>query len=445
MNWMLELSSELMKYIWSSEALYNQWLETRSSIDANSISEGNSTLSCFIDPCLPRSNSIPKDSVDDHEKKGPSDRTLIRRTNAIEWLSKVQGLQNSLLFLCHIMGGGAARATEIETYQCENGPNSLRNIYVAQGEIIIIARYNKTSSMSGHDRVIARFLDKRTSRLFLLYLSLIKPLEVWLISIVHGESRARDHAKFMFVDSGISFDERKIRSVIQTTFANHKVAFNFMQYRHYQSAMAERFMSSQFVRGLYEDDNFSSSSQYCSANRSMVAHNQAGHSVKTASRVYGTGSHSLQGISTFQLSQYRDASQSWWNLLLNSQGQVDQDVPCNATVAVAAEEIRKPEIAVEGSQKDQNVQLLQAKDFRKILSEEIRTGFADALCDKRKACFEPDTQEKDETEKLGSRTGGSRARDSKRKRLGLYRTSAVPIWTDRKAVSYTHLTLPTIA
>lgn len=432
MYWMLELSSELMKYIWSSEALYNQWFETRSSTDSNSISEGDSTLSCFIDPCLRRSNSIPKDRVDDHKKKGPSDETLIRRTNATEWLSKAQGLQNSLLFLCHIMGGGAARATEIETYQCENGPNSLRNIYVSQGEIIIIARYNKTSSMSGHDRVIARFLDKRTSRLFLLYLSLIKPLEVWLINIMHGESRARDHAKFMFVDTGISFDERKIRSVIQTTFANHKVAFNFMEYRHYQSAMAERFMSSQFVRGLYEDDNFSSPSQYYSANRSMVAHNQAGHSVQTASRVYGTGSHSLQGISTFQLSQYRDASRSWWNLLLSSKEQVDPAVPCTATVAVAGEEIRKPEINVEGAQKGRNVQLLQAKDFRKILSEEIRTGFADDLCEKRKACFEPDTQETDETEKLGSKPGDSRARDSKRKRLGSHQTSTVPIATDRK-------------
>lgn len=394
-EWALETSSSLISYICSSDKLYDEWFLSNNMCKSTNNEVENGAFREAVDE---RGSSVPdtgmvsnerditntslREHVSLHEKL-----YVLNIEYAKRWLQRVQCFLESMLVIAHIMGGGTARATEIGTYQCQNGPYSARNVYITQGEVVLVCRYNKTQAMTGKQRVIARVLDQKSSWLFLMYFILVKPLEVWLVEKLHGKKRAEEHSKILFVDGGARFSDERIRSVVQASFAANGIPFNFIQYRHYQAAMAERFLSSRFVRSLYESDD---SNDYPSTDQChdvcSILHDQAGHSAGTVSKTYGTGAHTMKGISTHQLAMFREASIAWQRLLARS---LQEDNRNKARERSPREEDSERPLEKQARELATKTMLLPLtnqpasgfteQNLRKIISEEIRASLAKAL------------------------------------------------------------------
>ena len=74
------------------------------------------------------------------------------------YLRQVDRFRELLLFCIHVTGGQPARGPEITTARFRNGYMQDRNVFVIQGHIVIVTRYQKSQSQFDKPKVIPRFL-----------------------------------------------------------------------------------------------------------------------------------------------------------------------------------------------------------------------------------------------------------------------------------------------
>lgn len=291
----------LLEHLWNADGKSSIWFE---KVESRPDQIGSS-------------NSFPK-------------KYIVNEAVSRRWLHRAQILQKILLALLHVTGGGPARGTEIATYLVRNTSESQRSIFVLQGYMNIIARYNKTQACTQKMKPIIRMLPLSVSRLFLLYLLVVKPFEVFLVHNIHGYSAASRHSDYLFVESGKPFDGEKVCGSITAEFARKNLSLGFAQFRHFQSAMVRRFLDDRNVefldllsRGETEPTEsiqsakrrLLSSSSFMTGSHSHQLFQQAGHSNLTADRQYATGKHTLPGASSSDIDKFRKASLALHNLL----------------------------------------------------------------------------------------------------------------------------------
>ncbi|KAK2927994.1 hypothetical protein FoTM2_013170 [Fusarium oxysporum f. sp. vasinfectum] len=81
-----------------------------------------------------------------------------------------------LLLLAHITGGQPSRGEEITGLRLINGINRDRNIFIIDGEVILVTQYHKSLAHFDSPKVIPRFLPRRIGQLFVIYIIYIRPL-----------------------------------------------------------------------------------------------------------------------------------------------------------------------------------------------------------------------------------------------------------------------------
>ncbi|KAK6343770.1 hypothetical protein TWF730_011357 [Orbilia blumenaviensis] len=75
-----------------------------------------------------------------------------------------------------LTSGAPPRGTEIITLLKENTATQRRNIFVVDGDVMILSAYNKTQGITGHASPIYRFLPKAIGEQLILYLFHVEPL-----------------------------------------------------------------------------------------------------------------------------------------------------------------------------------------------------------------------------------------------------------------------------
>src|SRR5579859_1198667 len=83
--------------------------------------------------------------------------------------------QHNQIILVHITGGQPGRGTEITTLRYANSMQTLRNIFVKEGQVMIMTENHKSEAMTDQSKVIPRFLCSRVSKLLVVYLSDVLP------------------------------------------------------------------------------------------------------------------------------------------------------------------------------------------------------------------------------------------------------------------------------
>ncbi|KAK9349549.1 hypothetical protein V1523DRAFT_327671, partial [Lipomyces doorenjongii] len=96
---------------------------------------------------------------------------------AQDYLKSSTKLLESLFLLMHLTYGSPARITEINTWKHVNSVNGSRNLYCHARGLIFLGLYNKTTSLTGLERIIVHLIPARLEVLFLQYLIYIRPLE----------------------------------------------------------------------------------------------------------------------------------------------------------------------------------------------------------------------------------------------------------------------------
>ncbi|KAF1922122.1 uncharacterized protein M421DRAFT_79517, partial [Didymella exigua CBS 183.55] len=95
----------------------------------------------------------------------------------------VRQIERFLELLClavHVTGGQPARGPELLSVRWRNGVLQDRNLYVMEGQVVVITRYHKLQAQWDQPRVVARFLPDRLGQLLAAYLLYVRPLQTML-------------------------------------------------------------------------------------------------------------------------------------------------------------------------------------------------------------------------------------------------------------------------
>ena len=333
-----EWAISIVKHIWSEECLFHEFFGK----------------SIYTDKTAgKRFGSAPRSAVTPDHFRGME----LRKIRLQRYLDDCQEVLKRLLACLHVIGGGTARSTEME-YLFKNSAESHRNIFVFQGELVFIARYNKNEAARGRTDIIARFPDSESSKLLIKYLLFVKPVEEVFMHYLHGENIAEAHGLHCFADVGKPYSGDKCRREIVDLFQKAEIPFGFLEYRHYFAAMARKHLSKHLLKNLIVDlqdfesldrvsvhpvagfipqNPFETTEQECipdeetshtlasplSISRGRIPdlssifpiHEQAGHTRATADRIYGLSATDMSGLGHSKLEAFRMTSRAWQSTL----------------------------------------------------------------------------------------------------------------------------------
>lgn len=241
---------------------------------------------------------------DDEREKGPIGKlgTVDLFRNGVErWLKLCEEVQMYLLSLMHVSGGSPARATEICTLNVQNSSTATRNVFVSQREVVFISRYSKSRCIRGGDKHLGRFMDSTTSKLFLMYLTMIRPIEVVFIQFLTGDENLwKEHMLSMFCERGVQMRDDRVRTVVTSLLEEQGIRLTFQQLRHFMTGMAKTI-------GSRENMDL----QLVAEEVEETAHELAGHSASSVQRAYARSWEEHTSISTNSLARFRNWCFIW--------------------------------------------------------------------------------------------------------------------------------------
>lgn len=227
--------------------------------------------------------------------------STVRREAVQKWLANGKSIQEKLLPCLHISSGSPGRSTELETMTLYNTESHPRNVYISQGRLVFVTRYSKSRWLTGADKIIPRFPDQETSKLFLSYLVLFRPLESLFVKLLFGEEVMTNHMTALFTERGRPYSATRIRDIIRSTFHEHSLPIQYNHFRHFSAGIIPTVTQTSPV--LLRDELISE--------HRAIAHLQAGHSPETAEASYARRSDDIPSLPTSALAKYRLFSLEW--------------------------------------------------------------------------------------------------------------------------------------
>ena len=235
-------------------------------------------------------------------------RSLVRsRDGKIEvhpekWRKYRLQLQNflGLLYLLVHINDVARRGVELIPVRYANAPQNPRNIFVYDGQVMIATGYDKTQAMTGHQKVIARFLGHRVSQLVVKLLVDVFPFT----TLVDREHIPRAARCFLWADrNGIWKTPQVTKTFVAETSMRLSFRITLQDYRHIGKAIDR-----EHVRGIAAD---------LEGDVDDVHDLAFAHSTNTADNVYGIDASMLRSLNSRTLQAFRAVSNRWhqfWRL-----------------------------------------------------------------------------------------------------------------------------------
>jgi hypothetical protein len=232
---------------------------------------------------------------------------LWKKSSCIEWLNRCKKLLETLIVLCHVLGGQPARGTELATLRWRNAIDEQRGVYWANGTIMLLVMYSKTRSITGRNKLIPRFMPKRLGTMLAEYLAIVRPLEVFFSEKFQCKGAA-DLNEFLWADprKGLWTGDF-ISDIMKRTTSRHGMhGLGFREYRQVATAFMEHHLK--YKADDREDRNINA-----------VFDMQAGHSSRTAGVHYAVATEDHRQVSREAMHQYFLVSRKWQELLLEEQ------------------------------------------------------------------------------------------------------------------------------
>ena len=119
----------------------------------------------------------------------------------------------------HLVYGSPARGSELLTAKIINCAEGIRGWYVISSRVVIVCRWQKSSSLEGgKDTVIPRVLDATVSRLFVRYLAYIHPVQIFLASVLNWSPSKVDNVRlFLYVQRGARIETNTLSDWLKLT------------------------------------------------------------------------------------------------------------------------------------------------------------------------------------------------------------------------------------
>ncbi|KAI9802762.1 MAG: hypothetical protein M1833_001361 [Piccolia ochrophora] len=242
-----------------------------------------------------------------------SEPLRIRKGGLTRYLKELDRFLMLLLLLVHFTGGGTARGTELASIKWQNTANSRRNIYVVGEHVMCLVEYHKSEKLSGHPKVIPRFLPFRVGRLMIAYLADVLLFSRWLASSIDEPERvvANDYVWVKDFSSREPISSTKI-SVEMGAASEPYLGFGLQLHSYRQIHIAIR------KRYLDQDPRTGSMEGGAGENDGAVDVDgalQSGHSSRTESLHYALTVTELNSLTDETMRQMRRVSTRWHEFL----------------------------------------------------------------------------------------------------------------------------------
>jgi len=203
---------------------------------------------------------------------------------------QVERFLEKLLFLVHLTAGQPGRGPEITSIRHSNSATTRRNIYIHDGQIMIVTVYHKSQAITDNHKLIPRFLAAEAGRMIVIYLSEILPFAIMLDSGSGSVS-----SDFLWFRNGKPWVTPNLTEILRkVTGVNLGVELGTADYRHVASGL-----NREHVQGLMplEDDSDS---------KDENPHDlQAAHSSQTADHIYGIRTDILKSLTEASIKTFK--------------------------------------------------------------------------------------------------------------------------------------------
>jgi hypothetical protein len=82
----------------------------------------------------------------------------------------------------HVVGSQLAHRLELLSVRWRNRVLQDQNLYVIDGQVVVVTRYHKTQAQWDRPKVVARFLPEAVGQLIAAYLLYVQPIRALLYS-----------------------------------------------------------------------------------------------------------------------------------------------------------------------------------------------------------------------------------------------------------------------
>lgn len=228
------------------------------------------------------------------------------------WLTAYTELSRLYLLRCEMLAGGPRRGTELifMLYRSsETQPD--HNLSLVDQYRILRTTYGKTSSISGKDRFILHSLDAVTGDVMLRDLIFARPFAVMAASMCFPAQpeNADRYKSYLFVNNTRLFTTEDLSSAMKIWTGKYlKYAFGVQVWRHVSIGWRrKKCPGASYFAEDYED---------------YIGAEQAGHSWRVETKVYGLSPDALAGLPEDSLHLYLRASGGWQSVMRTVPGTV---------------------------------------------------------------------------------------------------------------------------
>lgn len=218
------------------------------------------------------------------------------------WLEDHAECTRLLSLLMQLSGGQPCRGVEFCLMKVANMAHRMRNFHwVNPGMLVYVMYYNKTTSNTSMDRVVAHAVPWRVARIFLVLHGLVNPFASMLVKHLYGKPARFVQETSAFALFGKEMVSEQLSAECANFFKNSLgVDVRLRIFRQFMIACQRQLMPDAFAP-IHLASN--------------VVDAQAGHSTETALQHYAilAGEHHLFSHNT--ILKYIAASSRWWVVL----------------------------------------------------------------------------------------------------------------------------------
>ena len=157
-----------------------------------------------------------------------------RRQKVEEFLILLKQFRGSFIRAVHIWSGQPGRGPEITTIKHCDTEELPKNVFVFDGQVMIITDRDKSKKLTGRGRMVARFLPEHLSRVMVAYIAWLLPFEKVLhkLSGIRGPGESLEPWIWKTAAHGLWDTERLSKDLCLLTGLHLGVELGVSNYRH---------------------------------------------------------------------------------------------------------------------------------------------------------------------------------------------------------------------
>jgi hypothetical protein len=225
------------------------------------------------------------------------DPSIIWNQNALAmWARAVDRMHALLFLLMHFTADGPPCGEEYSSYLIRNTEHFDMTFYWSAGTIMTFQRYHKGANARPLVKLIPRFLPPELNLLFIEYMLLVRPVQLFIVGLGGNMEAARQYTNLWAIERDAAMNGGNVSRL---------VAGAFLEHANFDIGIADYCHLAAYFGGAIKQS-------YCTE---FPIDETSGHSSATAARHYANCYNDHRFMDNQQMYTYKLAAKAWHRLL----------------------------------------------------------------------------------------------------------------------------------